>query len=171
MKHFTTSLVLFALAGIGLLYVKMNDLEKRSQQVDELPPGVAQEHMEEEVELAVMMGRLHHFAMKLHAAGSANDLELARFYHHEMHEVFEGLEDGRIMDEGKDISALVAQYGRPSLDAMGAHLQEEDSAGFSAMYDGLLQSCNACHAASDHAFIRVVAPVRVPNGQVFGSHR
>ena len=121
----------------------------------------------EDPEVAVYMGRVHVYAQKLWASGQAGNLELAKFYQHEIEEVFEDLEAANVVDDGVDISAQMHIYGLPAVEALEEHFEKNGLTGFVEAYDGLLNNCNACHMASGYPIVKVIAPTEVPQGQDF----
>ena len=121
----------------------------------------------EDPEVAVYMGRVHVYAQKLWASGQAGNLELAKFYQHEIEEVFEDLESANVMDDGIDISAQLRIYGLPAVEALEEHFEEQGLTDFAGAYDGLLNNCNACHMASGYPIVKVVPPTEAPQGQDF----
>ena len=181
MQRILIPLVLLALAGIVMLFVKIGQLEDTVLAMQQ-EPMVAQKvsvetddegHDEEgeEEEVAVYMSRMHLYAQKLWAAGNAGDLELARFYQHEVEEVMEEVGNAGIIHDSIDVSAQMKVYGIPAIERLEHDFDTKGLDGFASAYDALIGNCNACHAVTDHDFIRIVVPVQVPQGQDFSPAR
>lgn len=109
-------------------------------------------------ELAHHMAYLQRYADKLHAAGAAQNWELAAFYLHEIEETAEAVVAGEYQEEGQPLSPLVEALLLPAVER--AESASGVPAAFDEAYAGLVASCNACHAASAHGFIEVVVPER-----------
>ena len=45
-----------------------------------------------------------------------------------------------------------------ALDSVGQAIKARDQNLFRSRYDGLIETCNSCHASAHHAFIRVAVP-------------
>jgi hypothetical protein len=99
---------------------------------------------------------------KLWLAGQASNWELANFA---IHEIEEGLEEaGRLHPTYKD-----APIGKMIEDTIKAPIEELENAvkarnrtTFDKAYDRLTDACNACHQASNHAFIVIRRPAGSP---------
>jgi hypothetical protein len=111
-------------------------------------------------EVVEYMGRLQRYAEKLYFSGAAGNVELAQFYAHELDEVAESLVGLKAVEEGRDLSVLVKVMLMPSIDSLAQGLKRDGLANFETHYAHMVQSCNRCHAAADHAFIRIQAPTR-----------
>ena len=109
-------------------------------------------------ELAYHMAYLERYADKLHAAGAAENWPLAGFYLHEIEETAETVAAEDHVEDGVALAPLVETMLLPAVErAEGA---AGDAAAFDAAYRGLVASCNSCHAASGHAFVRIAVPER-----------
>ena len=112
-------------------------------------------------ELAVYMGRIQRYHQKLRAAGEAGNAELAAFYLHEIGEVMEEVVEADIEEDGVRISPHMRSYGLSAVEAMERLLRNEGVASMHASSGLLAEACNACHAATGHAFIRIRIPEHV----------
>ncbi|MBL7962058.1 hypothetical protein JNL27_17645, partial [bacterium] len=144
------AVLVFLVLVVALLFVRTERLTALAAE----RPTTASESVknEEHVEVAEYMNHIHRYAHKLWFAAEAGNLPLAAFYLEELEETMEALEEERVIDEGKDLSALLRQYGLPAVHALEEQMTERQLADFKAGYEALLVGCNACHAASDHAF-------------------
>jgi hypothetical protein len=148
---------LFALllAG-GLLYEVM----RLRNVIDEHHKASLQVAPAADYELAVPMARMQYHMEKLYWATQARNAELARFYAHELDEVAEDIEAAGVVDEGVDISQNLRLHLHPALEALEADLNRTDWQAINATYVRVVNSCNNCHAASKHGFIRIQTPTR-----------
>lgn len=121
-------------------------------------PHQAEHHEGEHVELAVLMGHLQRFADKLHFSGANQNWQLASFYIEEIEEAGEEIEKAKITEDGKDVSALMGQMLLPQLKAVEKAVEEKSLPKFQEAYQMMVKSCNDCHTATDHAFIRITVP-------------
>jgi hypothetical protein len=117
---------------------------------------VAAEHEGEE--LAPYMAALQRYVEKLYLAGSSEHWELAHFYEHELAEVALEITGGGFEEDGHDVSALTRTMLLPALADVEAALETQSADGFDLSYRALLESCNTCHDATDHGFIRLQVP-------------
>lgn len=161
--RFTFIVALFALliAGLALFRTTGDEAEPRSAEravsVSEHRGG---EHAEEgeHGEIAPHMAALQRFAEKLHLAGEAGHWELAGFYEHELEETAGALIAGDFEEGGQEIGPLVEQFLLPAVARVGEAVEAGDGAAFEAAYGELVTSCNACHAVTNHGFVRIVVP-------------
>jgi hypothetical protein len=113
---------------------------------------------EEGPELAVYMNYLQLYMNKLWFAGSNGNFELAAFYAHELEEVAEELVESEIIDDGYNISQLIKQMLLPAIEEVETAIKEENVALFKDGYTLAVNSCNACHNVTKHAFIKISTP-------------
>jgi hypothetical protein len=112
----------------------------------------------EDFELGAAMGNMQRFTEKLHFAGQAGNWALADFYLHEIDEIAEAIIKAKVVDEGVAVGELMKAMLPPSIGSLREAIQNRDAAEFAPRYEGLLTSCNACHANTKHAFIKIVIP-------------
>lgn len=118
----------------------------------------ADDEEEESGELAPHMAALQRHAEKLYHAGARANWPLARFYSHELDEAAEEIEDGAFVAGGQPLGPLVARWLLPAVERTEDAAADEDRAAFDAAYADLVAACNACHAATDHGFVKITAP-------------
>lgn len=109
----------------------------------------------EEVELAVVMGQLQTHTHKYALAVEAENHELASFYIHEMEEAAETITKEVPTYEGHNIAELMEQYLEPEMESSEEALEEKDWEEVRNQTIKLVDSCNSCHAASDHGFVKI----------------
>jgi hypothetical protein len=110
------------------------------------PPAIAAKPYVPSLADLMLVVQLRH--AKLWLAGDASNWELANFAIHEMEE---GLEDmARLHPAYKDVPV-----GKMAVKA-------RNRAAFTKAFDQLTDACNACHQASNHAFIVIRRPAGFP---------
>jgi hypothetical protein len=113
---------------------------------------------EEHYELALVMARMQTYMQKLHFAGQNENWNLAQFYTHELEETMEDIIDHNVVDEGQEISGLVKTMAFPNIEKLEKTIESKDKTSFVEGYQLLLRSCNNCHVASKHEFIKITTP-------------
>lgn len=113
---------------------------------------------EEHYELAIVMARMQTYMQKLHFAGQNQNWKLAQFYTHELEETMEDIIEHKVTDDGKDISDLVKIMAFPNIEKLEKTIESKDKVSFVEGYQLLLRSCNNCHVASNHEFIKITTP-------------
>lgn len=113
-----------------------------------------------EVELAPYMAQLQRLIHKLALSVDANNPPLAGFYTYEALEVLSDIQAEAPTYKGMPIALLIDANGRPPLEAMKRLLAQRGAPDRNAMRAALnqvVQGCNACHAGTQHPFIRITA--------------
>lgn len=141
----------------GLLLLQVARLRQEAQQV---PPGPAAAQQAEAFELAVHMARLQHHAEKLHWALAAENGPLADFYLHELEETAEAIAHAKVTEDGVDITASLNTHLMPAIAGLEQYVNARQWPDATDGYRRLVQSCNNCHVASKHDFIRIQVPTR-----------
>ncbi len=121
---------------------------------EEPDPEVA----EEPEELAHLMAYMERYAEKLHLAGTPENWPLAAFYAHEVEETLDEVVAGGYVEEGVELAAFAEATFLPALARVEGAVESESAVAFRAAYAGLIDACNACHAATGHGFVQVVVP-------------
>lgn len=109
----------------------------------------------EEVELAIAMGQLQTYTHKYALAVEAENHELASFYLHEVEESVEGIAKDVPTYEGYDIAKLIEQYLEPEIEPTEEALESKNWDEVRKQTIKLVDTCNACHEASDHGFVKI----------------
>lgn len=138
--------------------------------LDGCSPGPSQGASEEEhAELAPFMGQLQRFSQKLGYAIKARNPELAAFYLHELHEIAEDIEKEVPLHDGYQIAALCKAMLAPAIERCEKRMSKGSWEERWSSYTDVITSCNSCHLATAHAFIRILpADGRPPFNQDFG---
>jgi hypothetical protein len=151
-------LALAALVIGAVLIGKVNKLDDRlggaPGQASSAPTATAAAP----VEVAHNMTRIQAYAEKLWWAGSAHNLELAKFYRHEIKEEMEEIANAGVMDGAINVSENMKVYGIRSIDALKEQLAMDSLKDFPARYEAVINTCNSCHAVSGHPELRIILP-------------
>ncbi len=112
------------------------------------------------------MSRMQYFLHKAGLSLEAENLELARFYVHELEETVEALEKFGTY-KGYPIGNLAKSKLSPGIEMLedsvkAGHLQKAWPA-----FEGLVSSCNNCHQATNHSFIAIQYDKNAPFMQTF----
>jgi hypothetical protein len=109
----------------------------------------------DEAELALHMARLQRWTHKTALALQACNPKLADFYLHEMEESIETIQAEAPTYEGYAIADQTEDILVPSVEALDGALDERDWTAVDARLSELARSCNQCHQATDHGFVRI----------------
>lgn len=121
-------------------------------------------------ELALLMGDLQRLTHKMALSADALNPELAAFYWHESLEQLKAIQTEAPEYERLPIALLVDRMALPAYAPFKAAIEEKpvNRERVMAALDGVIQSCNACHAATQHGFIRITRGTEVnPFNQSF----
>ena len=118
-----------------------------------------------------VMHEFQTYSTKLYFAGTAGNQELASWYSWKLESALRDVRQGKIEPyayNGWDAIELAEMLEEPIAD-LNVSIKEGDWKAFESKYDRLLQTCNACHAATEHAFVIVSAPKgdQAPRNQKF----
>ncbi|MGM0632180.1 MAG: hypothetical protein ACQETO_03300 [Pseudomonadota bacterium] len=109
---------------------------------------------DDEVELVDNMSLLQYFSHKAALSIDARNRELADFYVHELEEAVE--ETGSVESyDGHAIGELSGAMLRPALENLEGALDDGEWPDVSQAFDAMIQSCNSCHQATEHGYIRI----------------
>lgn len=121
---------------------------------------VPKEEKKEEVEYPVLetMGYYQRFSHKLWLAGKHQNWELADFYTHELEEVTEQLIEGDVIHDDYNLSNLSQAMLLPKIKKIEEAIRQKDEVLFLDNYELMIASCNLCHNATKHNFIKITVP-------------
>lgn len=166
----TTLIAIAAVIGVLLLFTKVVDLQQEVVRLKEgaAIAGASSVPKAGTVEVAHNMNRIQNYAHKLWWAGRGGDIELARFYRHEIKEEMEEVANAGIVDKGIPVSEHMKVYGIRAIDVLKEQLATDSLKDFETRYLALIDACNACHQSSGHPELRMQVPAtnRFPE-QVF----
>lgn len=113
-----------------------------------------------EVEYPVLetMGYYQRFSHKLWLAGRNENWELADFYTHELEEVTENLIAGDVIHDDYNLSNLSEAMLMPKIEKIEEAIRQKNEVLFLENYELMISSCNLCHNATKHNFIKITIP-------------
>ena len=125
-------------------------------------------HDETTPELALLMGDLQRLTHKLALSADAGNAALAGFYLHESMEQLHKIQSEAPEYERLPIALLIDRLAHPAYGLMQEAVNEKNKERMLAGLDGIIQSCNACHIATQHPFIRITRGTEInPFNQSF----
>ncbi len=157
----STVLAVIALVGVFVVFVRQNkskDQLKGKPGPDPAMVIAAAPAAQPPVEVAHYMARIQHHAEKLWWAGQGGNLELAKFYRHEIKEEMEAVADGGVVDDGVPVSEHMKVYGIRAVDALKEQLAADGLKDFSGRYEALILACNSCHKVTGHPELHMRIP-------------
>ena len=108
----------------------------------------------------MLTAQLRH--IKLWFSGSVSNWELAGFT---IHEIEESLETAaRLHPTYKDspVGRMIEDTVKTPIEDIEKAIKAQNCAAFVSAYDKLTGACNACHQATNHAFIVIQRPLTSP---------
>lgn len=118
----------------------------------------ANEEEESEYPVLETMGYYQRFSHKLYLAGINENWELADFYTHELEEVSEELIKGKVIHDDYNLSNLSESMLLPKIEKVEESIRKKDQVLFLDNYELMISSCNLCHQATKHEFIKILVP-------------
>lgn len=106
--------------------------------------------------LAIQMKYIQHWTHKLGLSVEAQNAELVEFYHHELEEGTEELIASIKEYDGYPIAELAESMLLPELKAFESAEESGDWNQITQAYQTIIASCNSCHQASAHGYIKIV---------------
>jgi len=119
-----------------------------------------------DVDLVGTMGALQYFAHKTHLSLNAKNQELANFYAHEIEEQLEELE-GIKQYHGQPIGQLSKSMLVPAFETFETALKKGDWDAAQQTFKAMINTCNVCHQATQHGFIKIELSDKNPYIQAF----
>jgi hypothetical protein len=118
-------------------------------------------------ELAPYMAMMQHLTHKLGLSLQARNAPLAGFYIEEIQETSEVIQKKFPTYDKIAVGQLMNAMLVPSIGPLDKSIKASSWAIANAGYTKLLDSCNGCHAAAQHPFIKITAPTQNPFNQSF----
>ncbi len=112
----------------------------------------------EEYPVLETMGYYQRFSHKLWLAGKNENWELADFYTHELEEVTENLIGGDVIHDDYNLSNLSEAMLMPKIEKVEEAIRQKNEVLFLENYELMISSCNLCHNATKHNFIKITIP-------------
>ena len=143
---------------ILLLFIFIMIIGNQTLKINKLLSTLDKNGHVKEIELATYMGAIQRFADKLYFSGLNQNWELAKFYIHEIEEQIEVISVANISEENIAITPLLSQMIIPTIKNLETSVNKTDVKGFIKHYKLMITSCNSCHSATNHGFIRLKIP-------------
>jgi len=102
-----------------------------------------------------LMGTMQTYMHKYNLSVLENNSELAGFYLHELEEVSEEIIENIEEYDGHPVSSLTETMFLPVVEQAGATLENSSADEIRKSASLLIQSCNSCHQATDHGYIKI----------------
>ena len=118
-------------------------------------------------ELAPYMAMMQHLSHKLGLAVQAKNQPLAAFYLEEVEEASDIIKQKFPTYDKFEIGKLVDAMFVPAIEPLEKSINAKSWAVATAGYTRLVDSCNGCHAATAHPFVKITAPTANPFSQTF----
>jgi hypothetical protein len=119
-------------------------------------------------ELALLMGDLQRLTHKLALSADAGNAELAAFYLHESKSSFGRSNPRHPSMKTFPSRLLIDRLAHPAYAPMQEAVTAKDAKRMREGMNAIVQACNACHTATQHAFIRITPGTEVnPFNQSF----
>ena len=118
-------------------------------------------------ELSPYMALMQHHVHKLGLALQAKNTALAGFYLDEVQETSQIIEKKFPTYDKVAVGPLMTAMLAPSFAPLDKSLKASNWALSNAGYTKLIDSCNSCHTAAQHAFVKITAPTQNPFNQSF----
>ncbi|NGP89132.1 hypothetical protein [Fodinibius halophilus] len=106
-------------------------------------------------ELADAMGQLQYYTHKYTLAVDAQNHELATFYFHEVRAAADGIKKNIPGYEGYDIARFMKLFLDPTIEPVETALANKNWEEVRAKTIEMVNSCNSCHNATSHGFVKV----------------
>jgi hypothetical protein len=100
--------------------------------------------------------------IKVGLAGKARDWAYLTYESGELRNAFNRIARTTPVYRENNLSDLFASGVMPAIDTLDAAIKAKNPAKLDAAYAGVTQACNTCHAALDHAFVVIRAPLASP---------
>lgn len=121
-------------------------------------------------ELALLMSDLQRLTHKMALSANEGNAPLAGFYLHESLEQLKAIQTEAPEYERLPIALLIDRLALPAYEPFKAALAEQplNRDRLMSALDGVIQTCNACHAATEHGFLQITRGTEVnPFNQSF----
>lgn len=121
--------------------------------------GIEKEEVEENVEfhsLATAMLNMQTYSHKLALSIEAENFELAHHYEHELEENIEHVIENIEFYHEHKVSELTKTILVPAYENLAKAVDSKDFAIMKTSFKSMIQSCNACHVATDKTHIRIM---------------
>jgi len=105
-----------------------------------------------------VMARKLRYADKIWHAGRARDWQAAGWYAWQVRRMADEIVKAGLVNANGPLAELERTMFLPTTDPLIAAMRADDIMAFEARYRDMVAACNACHAATDHAYVRIAVP-------------
>jgi len=102
-----------------------------------------------------VMARKLYYADKTWHAGEARDWQAAGWYAWQVWRMGNSIAAAGIENSNGPLAELEQSMFLPTIDPLLETMRNDDVAAFEARYRDMVAACNACHAATEHAYVRI----------------
>lgn len=120
-------------------------------------------------ELSLYMAHQQELVQKLGLSIQAKNKDLADFYRNELAEGFEVIQKKFPQYDGVQVAALSKAMMDPAMIPLKKAIDTANWATATSAYSTLITSCNNCHTAGKHAFVKITVPKGNPFNQSFAT--
>lgn len=114
------------------------------------------------------MGDLQRLTHKLALSAEAGNVDLAAFYLHESQEQLRKIQTEAPEYENIPVALLIDRLAHPAYEQMQQAVTAKNAKQLREAIQPIVTTCNACHTATQHGFIRITAGPEVnPFNQSF----
>jgi len=108
-----------------------------------------------------VMHRFQRYADKLYFSGKSENWELAGWYLWKLESAARPVIEGQTVPyrtENYDARPLMESMLLPAIERLESEIDAERADGFQSAYGSLVETCNACHQATEHGFVEIITP-------------
>lgn len=105
-----------------------------------------------------VMARKLLYADKTWHAGRARDWQGAGWYAWQVRRMAGEIAEAGLTNANGPLAELEQAIFLPTIEPLIDAMRANDASAFEARYRDMVAACNACHAATDHAYVRIAVP-------------
>jgi hypothetical protein len=166
-RNFGLEILAAAVLGIGLYAMMIPTDSVAEETKTRLLPVV---EADAAPELALLMGDLQRLTHKMALSANEGNAKLAAFYMHESLEQLKTIQKDSPEYEGQPVALLIDRLAIPAYEPFqkAVNAESADKDRMLTALDGVIQSCNQCHVATQHPLIKITRGIEVnPFNQSF----
>lgn len=143
-------------AAVGVLVVACAWLGYRSYTLSEEVAALTTRTIPRDVKQ--VMTRKQYYAAKTWHAGQARDWQAAGWYAWQVRRMAGEIVEAGLVTGNGPLAELEASLFLPTIDPLIDAMRADEGPAFEARYRDMVAACNACHAATEHAYVRITVP-------------
>jgi len=105
-----------------------------------------------------LMAWKQYYADKVWHAGRARDWQAAGWYAWQVRRMADEIVKADLVTGNGPLAKLEESIFLPAIDPLLDAMRADNAQAFEARYRDMVLACNACHAATEHAYIRIAVP-------------